>query len=104
MTYTFSFVTFAWIFFRSKNVNIGIDYVRRIIVSTLNCPAQYLSSPAGIEVMSYIVPFVLIEWWLRRDERSLRIPARFRPLLYFVLLILIIFSFEKKTNFIYFQF
>jgi alginate O-acetyltransferase complex protein AlgI len=101
---TFSFVTIAWIFFRSKTLNIGIDYLKRIIVSTVRSPAQYLSSPPGIEVMSYIVPFVLIEWWLRRDERSLRTPEKFRPLLYFVLLIFIIFSFGKKTNFIYFQF
>ena len=57
-----------------------------------------------MEVMFYIVPFVLIDWWLRRDERSLRTPTKFRPLLYLILLIMIFFSFGKKTNFIYFQF
>ena len=104
MVCTFSFVTFAWIFFRSKTLKLGADYIRRIIAGTIRSPAQYLSAPAGIEVMLYIVPFVLIEWWLRRDERSLRTPAKFRPLLYFVLLIVIVLSFGKKTNFIYFQF
>ena len=104
MVCTFSFVTFAWVFFRCKTLTIGIDYIRQIIVSSLRSPAQYLSTPAGTEVLSYIVPFVLIEWWLRRDERSLRTPATNKPLLYFVLLIVIVFSFGKKTNFIYFQF
>jgi alginate O-acetyltransferase complex protein AlgI len=104
MACTFSFVTIAWIFFRSKTLKLGIDYLWRIITNSATSPAQYLSIPTGIEVMAYIVPFVLIEWWLRRDERTLRTPARYRPLLYFVLLIFIIFSFGKKTNFIYFQF
>ncbi len=101
---TFSFVTFAWIFFRSKNLTLATAYVKRIVANTIKYPGQYFSTPAGIEMMAYIVPFVLIEWWLRRDERSLRTPAAFRPLLYFVMAVLIIFSFKKKTNFIYFQF
>jgi alginate O-acetyltransferase complex protein AlgI len=104
MGFTFSFVTFAWIFFRSKNLPMAMAYIKRIITNTIKCPDQYFSTPSGIAIMAYIVPFVLIEWWLRRDERSLRTPAAFRPLLYFVLAVLIIFCFKKRTNFIYFQF
>jgi alginate O-acetyltransferase complex protein AlgI len=104
MGYTFSFVTFAWIFFRSKNLTLAIAYVKRLITNTIAYPRQYMSTPEGIQVMAYIVPFVLIEWWLRRDPRRLRIPAACRPLLYVTLAVLIIFSFKKRTNFIYFQF
>ncbi len=102
---TFTFVTFAWIFFRSGTLRDSFGYLKQIFTSCLQFPKQFLSIPKGLSAFCYIVPFVLIDWNFRRDERNLKFarPA-YRVLFYCILGLLVFFYFGKRSSFIYFQF
>ncbi len=106
MSTTFAFVTFAWIFFRADGIRIALGYIKQIGVSIIEYPSQLLILPGGKMAFVYIVPLVLGDWYLRREERSLKYPSNLvvRTLIYFVLIILILFKFGLKSRFIYFQF
>ena len=107
MTITFLFVNFAWIFFRMHNIVDGVGFIKRIISDSINNPLQYLYKPDGISIFLYIVPLILLDWYFRRDERTLKAPNNkaIRIAVYFFLSILI-FSFwgNSSNSFIYFQF
>lgn len=102
---TFTFVTLAWVFFRADTMTLALNYLKHIGQSIVRQPNQ-LSLLEGKEAFSYIIPLVLGDWWLRRDERRLRLPRSpvIRKLLYWVLAILILSKFSSNTSFIYFQF
>jgi len=111
MLATFLFVSFAWIFFRADHLKMAIGYLSQMFGSFANSPQQFLQVPYGISVLMYILPLVLIDWWLRRDERKLRIiPQVFLRYLVYVLVLLSVltflhlFSSNQKIDFIYFQF
>jgi D-alanyl-lipoteichoic acid acyltransferase DltB (MBOAT superfamily) len=100
MIATFAFVTFAWVFFRAATIQQAIGYLKGIFTN-LKQPQDlgvYLS------MLCYIIPLIAGDWWLRRNERNLRVPTRNTYIAYFVLALLVVFYFGKKTNFIYFQF
>ena len=107
MCSTFAFVTFAWIFFRADTMKDALVYVKQIGVSTFNHPGQFLILPlAGQTTLLYIIPLVIGDWSLRRDERHLKTPitgGRMK-LAYWVMIILIFMKFGEKVSFIYFQF
>lgn len=111
MLATFLFVSFAWIFFRADNMKMAMGYLSQMFRSFVKSQQQLLHVPYGISVLMYILPLVLVDWWLRRDERNLRIipPVVLRYSVYilvllFVLNFLHLFSSNVKTDFIYFQF
>jgi D-alanyl-lipoteichoic acid acyltransferase DltB (MBOAT superfamily) len=66
---TFSFVTFAWIFFRIHDIGSAIDYLVSIFTnfSHLGEAVPYFS------IFYYILPLILLDWLFRRDERALEI-------------------------------
>ena len=100
MIATFAFVTFAWVFFRAAGMKEAIGYLKGII-SNFKQPKDLLVYQC---VLYYIIPLILGDWWLRRDERGLKAPKRIKGIIYVVLALLVVFYFGKKTNFIYFQF
>lgn len=106
MVYTFSFVTFAWIFFRISSVNNGIDYIKQIFVNSFGNPRQFIHSPDGLTIFYYIIPLIVMDWWFRRDERKIAI----NKFIAIILCVLIVdymanqYYSEKKSEFIYFQF
>jgi alginate O-acetyltransferase complex protein AlgI len=107
MIVTFAFVTIAWIFFRADNVYIAVDYIRKIISGTLNNPTQFFHTHIDTMMFAYIAPLLLGDWWLRRDERNLRIPsnAGLRYLIYIIVgLLIYLCFFNDNASFIYFQF
>jgi hypothetical protein len=106
MSTTFAFVTFAWIFFRADGMQIALGYIKQIGVSISEHPGQFLILPGGKMVFVYIIPLVLGDWYLRRDERKLNQPKKLylRKLLQILLIILILLNFGSKSSFIYFQF
>lgn len=97
---TFAFVTFAWVFFRAKDMKEAFGYLKGIF-SNYKQPQDFLSYS---NVFYYIIPLILGDWWLRRDERNLKVPKRGKTIIYIMLGVLVLFYFGKKTNFIYFQF
>jgi alginate O-acetyltransferase complex protein AlgI len=108
MIFTFSFVTFAWIFFRMHGLGDAVGYVKLTITNTIKHPEQYFTKPVGLSIFYYIVPIVLIDWYLRRDERKIKIPNNKSQVIYIVLFLFILFflltSLDKNNSFIYFQF
>ncbi|MBS1625335.1 MAG: MBOAT family protein [Bacteroidetes bacterium] len=110
---TFTFVTFAWIFFRAHSVGIAAGYIGRIVVSAIHDPGQFLHIPEGAFIFLYIIPLLIGDWWLRRDERSLRTLPLAQPLrlAFYVLLMQLCLMKgvehkiqNKSQTFIYFQF
>ncbi|MDP1844477.1 MAG: MBOAT family O-acyltransferase [Sediminibacterium sp.] len=102
---TFTFVTFAWIFFRLDGIKNSISYLTRIMVDLVNNPKQLLSIHTCYIAFIYILPLLLLEWWLRRDERKLRIKEGvLETIISWIMIILIVSKFNKESKFIYFQF
>jgi alginate O-acetyltransferase complex protein AlgI len=108
MLATFSFVTFAWIFFRAENLNIAFNYINHIFVSLVQNPQEIFSSPGGKTAFLYIIPFLLLDWFIRKDPRNLRVPKKaiVRDFLYAMFFILIFnaLRYGKTTSFVYFEF
>ena len=106
MSTTFAFVTFAWIFFRADGMHLAMGYIKQIGDSIIEHPGQFLILPGGKMVFIYIFPIVLGDWYLRRDERKLKISNSIfgRYFFYFTLLFIIYFLFDENNSFIYFQF
>ena len=106
MLSTFLIVTFAWVFFRAETVELALKFLLRIITDIYINPMQFLELPEGMSAFIYIFPLILGDWYLRRDERDLRIfkSSALRHLTYWILVILIFISFAEESSFIYFQF
>ncbi len=106
MALTFSFISFARIFFRNRNVTDAIGYIQSIFSNTSNLGEFLLFK----NMFYYIVPLILLDWWFRKDERKLRMieSPLLRHTIYIVIAILIIAIMVlrkgTKINFIYFQF
>lgn len=115
MATTFAFVTIAWIFFRADTMIIAVDYIKQIIVNNIKAPRlQLISSTNGSitnfdVILAFLGIFILVlsDWWLRRDERNLKVPNKpFAQIIYFILATssIVLMLGSVKNNFIYFQF
>ena len=106
MSITFILVTFAFVFFRSNEINNALFFFKHIFESILAHPGQITLFPPEYEVFIYILPLVLFDWHIRHNERVLKFPENkiLRYLFYILLSVLIFLSFSKNDSFIYFQF
>jgi alginate O-acetyltransferase complex protein AlgI len=108
MSTTFAFVTFAWIFFRADGMHFALRYIKQIGVSFYNNPTMILHPYFILKwkmAFVYIIPLVIGDWYLRRDERCLTVTKNFtRYFVYFILIAITALSFGTKSSFIYFQF
>lgn len=102
---TFSFVTFAWIFFRAENIQHAFVYLKSIINGF---GADSFSETKVFIVKFFLLffPLVVFDWYLRIDERSLKIPVKIRYVLYVFLIVAVFYMMirAKESAFIYFQF
>jgi alginate O-acetyltransferase complex protein AlgI len=107
MILTFIFVTFAWIFFRAENLGDAVGYIQHIFTDAIQNPKQFLHLPQGKMVFVYILPLLLMDWTLRRNERVIfdYKNAMVRKMVYAILLfILLTMGFNESSEFIYFVF
>jgi len=111
MTTTFAFVTFAWIFFRIDDFRSSLGFIKHILVSIIEYPGQFLVLPVGKMAFMYIIPLVLGDWYLRKDERLLLVPSNkyVRISIYcflgtLILIEMLTYLNAKPSSFIYFQF
>ncbi len=113
MASTFVFVTFAWIFFRAHGVRIALDYIKRIVTGIFHPFGQFQLSPSCYWAFFLITLLLIIDWWLRRDERKIRmpkIPYAFRLIIYVCVMQCCFMKLyqnrieRKVQTFIYFQF
>jgi alginate O-acetyltransferase complex protein AlgI len=101
MTSTFVFVTFAWVFFRAKNMSEAMGYLKCILFSGNEHPAQFLIHFGENKTLLFIIPLVCVDWHLRRDERIINLKNK---LIILLISILIILFWGSRETFIYFQF
>lgn len=106
MASTFLFVTLAWVFFRSDSINNAWGYMKQIYKSIIEQPYQFFKLPGSLSVFIYIIPLILGDWYLRRDERLLSLPQNtpIRFMIYWILLICVLGLIGDEQTFIYFQF
>jgi D-alanyl-lipoteichoic acid acyltransferase DltB (MBOAT superfamily) len=106
MLTTFAFVTFAWIFFRADGMDFALSYIKQIVLSLIAHPGQFLMLPGGKRVFVYIIPLILGDWYLRRDERNFKKWPLDSFIVFVIAWILLwkLTSQDGSLNFIYFQF
>jgi alginate O-acetyltransferase complex protein AlgI len=99
---TFFLVTFAWIFFRSDNLTIALEYIKGIC--GLNIKIDYLDIERySLEILPLIFLLLVFEWFSRKHEFPLKINS-FLKISVVLALILLFGSFSSIQDFIYFQF
>ena len=100
---TFLLTSFAWIFFRAKDLGHAFDYIRKMFTSSF-----LKVEVADLKIFVLLVVFVIIEWMQRDKQHGLEIdsPAipRFVKWSIYYIIVFAIFSFGKQQEFIYFQF
>ena len=105
MLTTFSFVTFAWIFFRAESLSAASTYINCFFSSLMNENAEILRF-IGYKAFYFIFLILITDWYLRDNERKLRLPISFRYLIYIIMIIIITYMVIRtgEQSFIYFQF
>ncbi len=103
---TFSIVTIAWVFFRATNVETAVDLLQTLLNKLILDPNTLFQVPEGKKALLFILPLIMIDWYLRHNERQLKVPKNIylRYVLYFILFYLIITQIKGESSFIYFQF
>ncbi|MBS1778719.1 MAG: MBOAT family protein [Bacteroidetes bacterium] len=100
MVFTFLFVTLAWIFFRATDITTAIGYISAMKTHLFTMPLMKSF------LFVYILPFLIVDWNFRRDERVLPMPSNklLRYSIYIVSIFLILDHCNSNASFIYFQF
>ena len=108
MCSTFFLVTIGWIFFRAQNMEQAIDYVGRLFSFHVSSSNKQIPDAALIGIFMRISMLILADWWLRRDERNLRMvnPYFLRWTLYLAAAAWVIYELilNNHESFLYFQF
>lgn len=102
---TFGLTVIAWVFFRSDNVSMAIDYLSRIAKMSLFT----LPEIRPTYLLFSLLIFLVVEWAGRRNLYALeylwfKYPKPFRLFLYYIIAMLIFLYGGKAQEFIYFQF
>ncbi len=97
---TFLYVSLAFIIFRSPTLADAFGYIGSMTHHLFQMPQ--LRQPLAI----YILPFIAIDWYLRKDERDLKVPRNkvLRYMVYCFMFLAIVYYSSDNASFIYFQF
>lgn len=101
MLSTFGFVCFAWIFFRADSLEAAFGFIGGIFTNW-----NHLAHLTGKSIIVLGTLLLAIDWYLRHNERQLRVPA-WQPLrlaIYFSFALAIWLKLGGEQSFIYFQF
>ena len=109
MLLTFGLTVFAWIFFRSEDLNHAFNYIGTIFSNTLFTIPEIKLEIKLVVLFLLILFFLIIEWFGRESKYAIEYFMKkwkwhYRYLFYYVILITIIFFSGKNEEFIYFQF
>lgn len=101
MLFTFGFVCFAWIFFRAESLQAALGMISGMLTNW-----NHLAQITGKSIIILGGLLLAIDWYLRHNERQLRVPA-WQPLrlaIYFSFALAIWLKLGGEQSFIYFQF
>lgn len=111
MTLTFGLTVFAWIFFRSENLNFAFDYIAKIASKSILQIPYFSGIGTSIPLLILLLFFFLIEWIGREKKFALQTiglswkkPIRW---CFYIFLVVNIYYFScigSNQQFIYFQF
>jgi alginate O-acetyltransferase complex protein AlgI len=106
---TFSLTVFAWIFFRADNIAHAMQYISGLFSTSLFQLPAPLDLKKALIVIFLVGVFTLIEWLGREEEFAMaRLGLKwkwpYRYLMYYSIIFLILWYWEKDQQFIYFQF
>jgi D-alanyl-lipoteichoic acid acyltransferase DltB (MBOAT superfamily) len=101
MLLTFAFVTFAWIFFRADTLPDALGYIKAALSNW-----SALGNITGKSILVLGTLLIVIDWYLRHNERQLRVPKQsaIRLGIYFIMAIAVLLRLGGQQSFIYFQF
>ena len=108
MCFTFSLTVFAWIFFRSINLEQAFIIISKIFSTSLFIIPEFQSDITKPTIF-LIVLFMFIEWLGREEQFAIaklgfKLPRLIRWGLYYVLIITVLYYSGSIQQFIYFQF
>ena len=97
---TFTYVCAGFVLFRADTLHIALDYMMHIPHGLFAKPVLWSYA------VRYVLPFIIMDWYLRKDERVLRVPKNVvvRYSVYTVMLFVILYHSSDNSGFIYFQF
>lgn len=97
---TFTFVTFAWVFFRADTLTDATLYLQHIFAQG---PQNGLQ---GKSILLWGALLLGLDWYLRHNERTLRVPTNriLRTAIYFAFALAVLLKLGSHQSFIYFQF
>ncbi|WP_188462418.1 MBOAT family O-acyltransferase [Bizionia arctica] len=109
MLFTFSLVTFAWIFFRADSIKDAFAYINGIFSKSLFTLPQFIAEEKLWIVLFFIAFQMFIEWQGRFNNHALerfgiQFPKYVRYGFYYGLVMIIFLFGSKQEQFIYFQF
>ena len=109
ITITFTFTTFAWIFFRADSLSDAVSYLGGIFSTSIVAIPSFPGRSNAVRALIYVSIFLLIEWFGREDKYAieklfLAWPSFVRYGFYYALILSILFLGGTTQEFIYFQF
>ena len=108
--FTFSLITFSWIFFRAASLTEALSYIKRIWMSfSLSAPNVAGKNVDIVILLCLMIFFVLIEWFGRHGKFAIEgvgsIANLYGRWIFYFVIVLLIFVFQgSEQQFIYFQF
>ena len=109
MIATFGLAVFAWIFFRTENINHAFSYISEICSPSLFELPSFSGLRTSFTTIALVLIFIFIEWMGREQQYAiqnlgLRWKRPVRYIMYYSLIIAIFWFGGKEQEFIYFQF
>lgn len=109
MLLTFILTVFAWIFFRSENVQQGINIIGEIFSDSFFSTPEIALTTSSMLTVLFTTLFMAVEWIGRKDQYGIaflgQVPNRLvRYFVYYLLAGLVIVYAGSEEQFIYFQF
>jgi len=102
--FTFIITCFAWIFFRSPNINSAVLYIKRIFTQG-EFASQYLKNERyNYEILLLMCLFIAIEWTNRNKIEPFSGKNSWIKVALCLIGIVILGVFSDYKSFIYFQF
>ena len=105
---TFSITLFAWIFFRSDNINVAFGYIGRLF--SLSAGKEQFSFNGDLIFLISTILAVMCFEWLQRTKKyplqfeEIRIPKHVKWGIYYILMFAILWFKGSQNSFVYFQF
>ncbi|MCC8358507.1 MBOAT family O-acyltransferase [Salinimicrobium sediminilitoris] len=102
--FTFSIISFAWIFFRSTDLFMAVQYILRLLTYDNWRGLDEIFFYPFFEILFVLTSFIAIEWLHRNQEQPLCGRNVILKTSILIVVIIVFGYFEESKDFIYFQF